>query len=251
MGKNELIHVLAGRSAQILDEVMYHRKQGVEKSKRLEELFFGGNMIEFHLLDIMIKENDCFISFPLKVEGKEISPEVADYCFRHYHSSGIFEVNGIRAYGHFALESASIISDFVEKIKHFRGQGILTAKGKNILEEGVIDGECQFIRENSFRNLLVPVKNKINPAPAKQTKQLNDYIFVHPDFFSLREREEVLSFGEIYDAQEIYLATNYTEARVPCGVPENLYLYAGNNLVERKKRELAGIEAEANRVHFP
>ncbi len=238
MGKNEVIHALAGQSAQILDEVIYHREQGVEKSRRLDGLFARGGEIERRINAVMIADPNCFISSPLAVNGKEIAPEVADYCLRHYSSSGITEVNGINAYGNFALESAPSISRFVGKIEGLKGQRILTANETNLLEEGVIDGKCQFMRERGFRHLVVPIRDGVSFVSGGQPR---DYIFVNPDFFSFNAQGKVISLGH---QQEVCLTTDYNKAQFIGGTPENIYLYAGDNLVERKKREFRGMGVE-------
>jgi hypothetical protein len=234
MGKDESIHVLAGQSAQILDELNYHRRQGIERSKRLDELFNRGGNVEMRIKSLMVAEPTCAINVPLVVNEKEISSEVADYCFRHYSSLGLRHVNGVVSYCPFALEMAPFVSSFVAKIKGLRGQRILTASGESPLEEGIIDGECQFVRENGFRYLFVPVGIKRSFVPPVQADLR---LFVNPDFFSY-DSQGSLCFNTYPD---VFLATNYIEARIPGGIPNNLYLYAGNRLVEQKKQDFRGI----------
>lgn len=227
MGLTEELHLLAGRLGQITDEVLYHRKQEVSRSARLDRLYAEAGNVGGMINSIMCDNSSPFIDVPLEFDGKEIKAEIADYCLRHYSSGGIAHVNDRREYGTFALESALVVIDFVEAIKKLRGQKVATCKGESPLEKGVINGECKFVRDKSFRYLFIPVERK---KVLRKNSNFDDpqNIFVNPDFFSLSRRG--LS-SCIPNEDGVSLATNYTEPQYPPGtVPENIHLYAGDTL---------------------
>lgn len=165
-------------------------------------------------------------------KGTVLSEDLAlDYCIIHFVEK--------------AYEKLPLVEKFAEQIKESKGQRILKSEGEEPSEVGTISRASEFIVENRFRHLYVPVEN-YQVVCLEKWEEGEGKIYVPEDIFSYLA-------GNPIDPPRFVWQTDHPEGIRGGPRPKETRIYIGDSQVGRalKKYSVITLPATKRKISPP